>query len=464
MRRLFSLSLGPAHLRAAVFTCVAAGVLSTALDRTAAAQPRAKPVVLQTWSLKNGLEVVFAGRQGAPIVSVQIVYHVGSRDEEPGTRGLARMMRELMFRGSARVQPGGHNQLMARIGGRAGAHIDEDVTSFYNTLPSPYLGLALELEADRMRALTLTNEAVAAAQKVVINTRQRQVDGSALGKSIELLRGEVFRGHAYVNGVAGAVTDLRRITPDDCRRFYRTYFTASNATLVVAGAASSAQVRALVEAHFGSLPTRPVPSGRDAFSAQPAGAEKALRLPIERPMVAMGAPLPRLSPLERASMLVLAEVLGGGSAGRLTRRLVGSAAPALAASAAPMMLQDGGMWVFFAVHQPARSGDEVRRSLLDELAGVRDKPIELPELIEARLRASAAAAERLSTAEGLATALGEGHVLQGSAELALLLPQALLDVTQSDVGRVANQYLSDEAFSILRLTPEGRVLSPAGAP
>jgi zinc protease len=460
MRRSFRLTIWPVS----AVVLVLALATSPFFYKPVCAEPRPKAVSLETWTLKNGLNVVFAARQGAPLVSVQIVYHVGSRDEKPGTRGLARMMRELMFRGSARVAPGRHNQLMARIGARAGAQGDEDVTTFFDTVPAPYLSLALELEADRMRSLTFNEDAVTAVRQFVLNARQRQVDSSAMGKSVELLRGDVFGAHAYAYGVSGTLADLRRITIDDCQSFHRSYFTASNATLVVAGAASSKEVHRLVDALFGALPAVKRPETTVAFLPRSAADPKSLRLPIDRPMVAIAAPMPRLSPNEHATMLVLAEILGGGSAGRLATRLVGPRAPALAAGAGPMMLEDGGMWIFFAVHEPIHTSQEVRRALMDEIERVRDKPVELDELTESRLRAAALVASRLSTAEGLGSALGLSSVLMGSAEQALLLPQAILDVSQSDVGRVANQYLGEDMLSILMMTPEGRAVPTRGEP
>ena len=460
MRRPFRL---PAWPQSAV-VLVLAWVTCQFSDNFVQAENRPKSVSLETWTLKNGLNVVFAARQGAPLVSVQIVYHVGSRDEKPGTRGVARMMRELMFRGSARVAPGGHNQLMARIGARAGAQGDEDYTSFFNTVTSPYLPLVLELEADRMRGLKFNEESVSAVRQFVINARQRQVDGSAMGKSVELLRGDVFGTHAYANGVSGTLADLRRITIDDCQSFHRNFFVASNATLVIAGAATSREVHRLVDETFGSLPAVKRPPATEGFSPREAAAAKSLRLPIERPMVAIASPMPRLTPKERATMLVLSEILGGGSAGRLTNRLVGARAPAIAAGAGPLLLEDGGMWIFFAVHEPGHTSEEVRRSLMDEIARLREKPVELDELTESRLRAAAAVAGRLSTAEGLGSSLGLASVLQGSAEQALLLPEAILDVSQSDVGRVANQYFREDMLSILMLSPEGRVVPKRGEP
>ncbi|MDX2021445.1 MAG: pitrilysin family protein [Deltaproteobacteria bacterium] len=458
MRRLIVLLAGCA----AVFShwpAVAAAPVARSV-----AQTKSKGVSLQTWALKNGLKVVFAARQGAPLVSVQIVYHVGSRDEKAGTRGLARIMRELMFRGSARVPPGGHSRLIARVGGRVAAHGDEDITAFANTVPAPYTEMAIELEAERMRGLSLKEADVAAVRQFVLRSRQRQVDGSALGKSIELLRGDVFGGHPYANGVMGVVADLRRISVDDCARFHQTHFGPNNATLVVAGAISEAALRPLVEKHFGAIAPNPALAARQGFTPAPAAPAKALKLPVEKPMVAIGVPLPRLSPRERASVYVLSEVLAGGSAGRLSRRLVGPKSAALAAGGAPLALEDGGVLVLFAVHQPDHTSDEIRRIMLDELAQMRDKPIDLEELTQARLRAAATVAGALSSTEGLANALAMATAVEGELEQAMLRPQQILDVSQSDIGRLANQYLREDMLSILMLTPEGRPAAEASQP
>lgn len=418
-----------------------------------AASPTARPLSVRTWSLENGLRVVFAARQGAPLVSVQIVYHVGSRDEKPGQQGLARVMRELMFRGSEHVPPGGHAHLLMRVGGRVGSSGDEDVTIFHNTVPSPFLDLALSLEADRMRGLVLFDDVVAAVSQTALAAHQRQVEASPLGKALSLLRAEFFGTHPYARGVAGSVEDLQKLGAEEVRGFYDTHFVPANATLVITGSVTFPEVRRLVAERFGALD----PGGAVSHPAAPTlpsvGGTRTVRLPIEMPMVAVGAPLPRLNARDQAAMLVLSEVLAGGSAGLLAQHLVGANLPALAAGGAPAFWEDAGMLVLFAVHGPQRTSDEVRRALMDEVAAFRQAPVASHVLTQARLRAAATAASRLTQAATLGQDLGRAAVVEGEPERALLRPEQLLEVTASDVGRVANKLLSEDRLSVLMLVP-----------
>lgn len=450
-RRAYGLRFAFIALLPAVLVASAAA----APDGPTESAPRgARPLGLDTWTLDNGLKVVFVARQGAPLTSVHIVYHVGSRDEKAGTRGITRVVRELMLQGSPRVRPGGHSYLIARVGGRLSSHGDENVTSFTNTVPTPYVELALALEAERMRGLFFTDETVAELRQAALRARQRQVETSPLGKALELLRGSLFGEHPYAQSGTGHIADLRRLSRADCEAFLSRHFVPANATLVLAGAGDAEEWRRLVDRHFGGLRAGTLPKHPPAPAAHVGQGPRRVNLPLELPMVAVGAPLPALGSRDRAALIVAAEVLGGGSAGRLQTRLVGPQAPAVAAGGASSLYEDAGMLVLFAVHERTRPQEEVRRALLDEVALLRDRPVPAPELAEARLRAATAVAARLSTASGLAAQVGRAAVVEGDPELALSEPEALLDVTATDVGRVANAFLKEDRLSVLLMMPE----------
>ena len=227
-----------------------------AAPATAAALPSPK-LDVKNWTLANGLNVLFLADHKAPIATVQVFYHVGSRDEHVGIRGVAHMFEHMMFKGSEHVPPEEHARLLKEVGGQVNAFTTEDLTAYHDTVPPSYVGFALELEAERMRNLLLTPTTVDSERRVVEEEKRLRVDNDPIGKAIEKFRALAYVKHPYNWTPIGTIEDLEKVTPADCQRFYDAYYQPNNATLVVIGDADEAEVRKLVDQHFGPIPRGP---------------------------------------------------------------------------------------------------------------------------------------------------------------------------------------------------------------
>src|SRR5262252_2861071 len=213
---------------------LAGGVFSAATQPALAAS-RPPKLQYEITTLPNGLTVVLSEDHSTPIVHVQLVYHVGSKNERPGRTGFAHLFEHLMFKGSKNVQPEAHTSMLASIGGQSNAYTTDDETVFWETVPAQYLPLSLWLEADRMATLRINKETFTSEREVVKEERRMRIDNQPYGRLQEVIYDQAFTVHPYKHATIGTMDDLEAASLDDVKDFYRTYYVPSNATLALVG-------------------------------------------------------------------------------------------------------------------------------------------------------------------------------------------------------------------------------------
>ncbi len=213
----------------------------------------------ETRTLQNGLKVVVAPHPGVPIVTVDVTYDVGSRVEPEGKTGFAHLFEHLMFEGSENVGKGEHFRLVAEAGGAMNGTTSEDRTNYFETLPAECLDLALFLEADRMRALVLSEEKLANQREAVKEEKRLRVDNQPYAPSFEVADALAYDAFPYRHSVIGSMDDLDRATLDDARDFYRRYYSPGNALLCLSGDVEPEEAFARAARVFGAVPARETP-------------------------------------------------------------------------------------------------------------------------------------------------------------------------------------------------------------
>ncbi|MGE0830856.1 MAG: M16 family metallopeptidase [Hyphomonadaceae bacterium] len=312
-----------ASLRAAALLFI--GFLAAFLSQSAPAEAQTRP---ETFTLRNGMEVVVITDRRAPVVTHQVWYRVGAADEPRGKSGIAHYLEHLMFKGTRTIQPGEFSRTVARNGGEDNAMTSWDYTAYYERIARDRLELVMRMEADRMRNLRILEEDIAAERDVIIEERRQRIDNNPGQVLSERMRAMLFPHHPYGVPIIGWLHEIRALTRQDALDFYSVYYAPNNAILVVAGDVSAAELRPIAERTYGRLrPTEHLPAR--TWTADPPAVgpmrvthrdEKVRQPSLSRlyPAVSYTTQQAR----EAYALDVAMEVLGGSETSRLYRALV----------------------------------------------------------------------------------------------------------------------------------------------
>jgi predicted Zn-dependent peptidase len=214
-------------------------------------------IPIESFQLPNGLSVVLSEDHTAPIVAVNLWYHVGSANERVGRTGFAHLFEHMLFQGSANVKSNEHFEFIQRAGGTLNGSTWLDRTNYYETVPSNQLELTIWLEANRMGYLlpAMTQQKLDTQRDVVQNERRWSMDNQPYGTWWERLPALAFPAdHPFHHSLIGSMSDLDAASLDDIAHFFSTYYTPDNAVLSIAGDFDSAEARVMIERHFGGIP------------------------------------------------------------------------------------------------------------------------------------------------------------------------------------------------------------------
>jgi zinc protease len=365
--------------------------MSLAQNRSAASAAATDIPRLQfeKYTLQNGLEVILSQDRRLPMVAVNLWYHVGPANEEPGRTGFAHLFEHMMFQSSKHVPPDSHIRLLEAAGASdLNGTTDFDRTNYFETVPSNQLELALWLESDRMGYLLekVDQAALSNQQDVVRNERRQSVENQPYGMAEEALVQTLFpQGHPYYGVVIGSHEDIQAVKLDDVNRFFRQYYAPNNATMAIVGDFDPAQAKALVEKYFGTLKRGPdVPPIKAETPKITAERRKVVQSRVELPRLSMAWITSPIFQPGDADADIAASVLGGGRTSRLYRKLVYERQIAQNVSAVQQSLILGSVFQIDVTARPGRTLEELEKAVDEELAALRTSPPSASELEQAR--------------------------------------------------------------------------------
>jgi len=438
----------------AVLAVVAGGAVTGAGPVDAIRPPA---LAFQQTTLPNGLQVVIHEDRSTPVVSVQVWYHVGSKDERSGRSGFAHLFEHLMFQGSKNVKPDEHGSLLARAGGQSNAFTTEDVTVYWNTVPPSHLPLALWLEADRMASLRIEREPFERERQVVQEERRMRIENRPYGRLPEHIYDFAYLLHPYKRQPIGSMADLDAARVEDVRDFYRTYYVPNNAVLMVAGDVDAATVLDLVTTYFGRVPRRGRAIPRVAV-VEPAVIAARRHTVYEKwplPVLAVAHHVAADSHADTFPLKMASKILSDGESSRIYRSLVYGTGTALAAYGGGSFMEHPGLFFAVAIVQPGFTPDQAEALLTVELDRLRSVRVTDRELERARRQVARDFLIGRTTVDQKARALGRAALLHGSPGRADEEFERLQAVTADDIQRVANTYFAPASRLILRVLPDG---------
>ena len=321
-------------------------------------------------TLSNGLDVIVHVDHSCPIVAVNLWYHVGSKNEQPGRTGFAHLFEHLMFEGSEHHDQGYFSPLQ-EAGGALNGSTNADRTNYWEVVPTGALERALWMESDRMGFLlpALTPEKFETQRKVVLNERRQSYENRPYGMVPMALMPALFpAGHPYRWLTIGEPADLLAASFDDVRTFFRTYYHPGNASLVLAGDIDPIEGFELAQRYFGEIPTGPSRPDVTVSDTTVSGSSRLLlRDRVELPRLYLSWRSPQLFGRGDAALDLLATILSSGKSSRLYRRLVHDSRMATDVSAAQGSRELAGVFSIVATAAPGHSLTELEATITDEL-------------------------------------------------------------------------------------------------
>lgn len=415
-------------------------------------------IEFKEFTLDNGLHVILHQDNTTPIVSTVVLYHVGSKNERPERTGFAHFFEHLMFEGSANIPRGKYFEYVESEGGTLNAYTSNDITLYYEILPSNKLELALYMESERMLHLKIDTIGVN-TQRDVIKEEMKQVMEEqpymSFQKEMPL---RLYPNHPYQWPVIGAIEHLNASTLEEFMGFYKTYYVPNNATLSIAGDIDYAHAEKLVRKYFEEIPKGTGKIYRPDLKMERVQEEidDIVYDNIQLPGVFQGYQMPEKTHPDAYALNLLSTYLLGGKSSLLYKELVDQQQKALQAVAFPLDLEMGGMFLILAIANMGVDVDELSNSidvLLEQVKkdGISDYDFQKLMNIKENQIVSG-----LGSIAGLAQKLAQSHVFYGDANHINMEMDKYREVTPEDIKRVANQYLTMDSRVILKYLPKAQ--------
>jgi zinc protease len=416
-----------------------------------------------TFTLPNGLEVVVLPKHLAPVVYQILVYKAGAADGAPAKNGVAHFLEHLMFKGTQKFGNGVFTREVDRRGGDDNAFTNQDVTAYHQQIAKRDLPLIMEMEADRMNGIILSDPVVLPERDVIIEERNQRIENNPGAQLSEMMNAALFLNHPYRLPIIGWKHEMEAYTTQDAIDFYGKFYAPNNAVLVIAGDVTTAEVKALAEKYYGPLAKKELPK-RERLQEPEAYAPRRVTLEsafVDQPSVSRIylAPSLRMAQGNQAYALqVLDEILGGSNVGRLYRRLVVDQGLAdYAGSNYDASAYDAGSFVFYAAPRQGGTAEAIERAIDAEIADLLKNGVSDQEVADAKRRMEIAAVKSRDSLGGAAQFVATRIATGSSLADIQAWPARIQQVTAADVLAAA------KAVLVLNRSVTGTLLPKPGA-
>ncbi len=450
----------PVRVRQIILTLLATTAPLPPFAAPLPAQRAAIDIPFQRHVLPNGLTLILHEDHKAPIVAVNVWYHVGSKNERPGRTGFAHLFEHLMFNGSENWDKEYFQPLEEAGASDLNGTTNEDRTNYFQNVPTNALDMTLWLESDRMgHLLGAVTQAKLDEQRGVVQNEKREGENQPYGRVWDFLNPRLYpANHPYSWSVIGSMEDLNAAKLDDVKEWFRTSYGAANAVLVVAGDIQPEEVKAKVERYFGDIPPGPPVTRQEAWVAKRTGSQRGVmqdRVPQARLYKVWN--VPQWDSEESASLILLGDLLSTGKSSRLYKRLVYDDQIATSVSAYPDLREIGGLFVIQATARPGVELARVEKAVNEELARMLTGGPAAAELQRVKTQYRAGfirGVERIGGFGGKSDVLAQGEVFAGRPDYYKERLRRVASATAAQVRSTAARWLSDGVYT-LEVVPYG---------
>lgn len=408
------------------------------------------------YKLSNGLHVILHQDNTTPNVVVEIMYHVGSKNDQPERTGFAHFFEHLLFEGTANIGRGEFSEIVERAGGELNAGTSFDFTTYFEMLPSNQLELGLWLESERMLHPVIDSIGIATQKDVVTEEMKQTRDNRPYGRLLSELLKQSYSFHPYKNDVIGKAEHIRAATEEDIKLFHETYYVPNNAVLVVAGDIDIDETKNLVAKYFDEIP-----AGKHKVTHPTANEPirtKELRTSfydnVQLPALILGYPIPAQGTEDYYAVSMLSTLLSAGQSSRMYVSLVDETQKALTVQAIPLGLEHPGLFIVFGIPNMGIELEALEAGMNTELEKVKNELITERELQKLKNQMESQFVNRNTTIQRRASSLAMFQTFYKDTNRINTELENYLKVTREDIMRVANEYLNPSRRVVLNYLPK----------
>ncbi len=395
----------------------------------------------KTKTLDNGLQVVVVPMEnGTNVVSTDIFYKVGSRNEIMGKTGIAHMLEHMNFKSSKNLQAGEFDKEVKSIGGVNNASTSFDYTHYYIKSSTDNMGKSLELFAELMQNLTLKDEEFQPERDVVTEERRWRTDNNPLGYLYFKLFNNAYIYHPYHWTPIGFMNDIRTWTIEDIRDFHKTYYQPQNAILVVTGDIDPKKVFSEAQKAFGEIKnTSEIPEVKFVEPEQDGAKRVTIHKESEVEMLAITFHIPDFKNEDQTTLSVISEILYSGKSSRLYKKLVNEKKMVNSVYAYNMENTDPGLFIFLATCNPGVKAKDVEKELIKEINLLKEKKVSKKELEKVKINTKSDFIYSLESSTSVANLYGS-YLVRGDITPLINYKENVEKITPKQVQTIANKY------------------------
>ena len=410
-----------------------------------------REIEFEEYDLKNGLHVILHEDHSTPIVAVTVMYHVGSKNENPERTGMAHFFEHLLFEGSENIGRGEFSRYVENAGGVLNANTTNDRTFYFEILPSNELELGLWLESERMLHAKVEQVGIETQREVVKEEKRQRVDNQPYGTLIQETMSRAYTEHPYRWTVIGSMDHLNAAKEEEFVDFYKTFYVPENAVLSIAGDINMDETKKMIKKYFSNIPrgTKPVPRPNVVEPTKTQEVRDTIYGKDQLPLVVQAYNIPGQGTEEFYAVDMLNRVLSGGESSRLNRSVVEEKQLALFAGAFSFPLEDPGVTLAFAMANMGVEPGQVEEAMNAEIERAKNDMISERELQKLKNQIESEFVNSNASVAGIAESLANYHMYFGDANLINTEIDRYLAVTAEDIKAAANKYYAPENRVVL---------------
>lgn len=412
-------------------------------------------IEFEEYDLDNGLHVILHKDESAPIVAVTVMYHVGSKNENPDRTGFAHFFEHLLFEGSKNIERGEYDNYVEKAGGMLNANTSMDRTFYYEVLPSNQLQLGLWLESERMLHARVDEKGINTQKEVVKEEKRLRIDNRPYGNLVGEVFKRAYQQHPYKWQPIGSMDHIDAASEEDYKNFYKTFYVPNNACLSIAGDIDIDQAKQWIDMYFSGIPKGgEIPRPTIGESPLTREIRDVVYDNIQLPAVVHGYRIPEQGTKDYYALEMLSKVLSSGESSRMQKEVVNKQQLALVVNSFTMGLEDPGMLINFGIAGYGKEPKELEASMDEQYEKLRTELISERELKKVQNMVETEFVTGFSAIRTRAEYLANYYMYYGKTNLINTELQEYMKVTAEDIKRVANTYLVNDNRVSLYFLPK----------